>query len=54
MVVKSLNLKSRKLEVRCSGAHFNTRTLRRQRQVDPYDFKASLVYRMSSRTGRTT
>jgi hypothetical protein len=29
-------------------------TLVRQRQVDLYEFKASLVYRVNSRTARTT
>ena len=30
---------------------FNSNILRRQRQVDLYEFEASLVYRASSRTG---
>ena len=30
---------------------FNPRTLGRQRQMDLYEFEASLVYRVNSRTG---
>jgi hypothetical protein len=49
------SLESRNVKLSSGGTHTPlTLTLRRQRQVDLCEFWASLVYIVSSRTGKTT
>ena len=49
-----LLIQNHEVELGGGDAHLEIPTLGRQRQVDLCEFKASLIYRASSRTGRAT
>jgi hypothetical protein len=54
-----IGLKNSSQKVGSGGTHTHTHTLLilaigRQRQVDLYEFKANLIYRVSSRTAKAT